>query len=174
MIHFFGPSEICASKDISPIFVNSFGFTHFSRILLALESQRLSRSPPRELARQIAITSCTVHRTFRGAKRSTGAGLEQKLVQLASPGHAPAASPGCGFFLLPTPAISHPERESSRFFVHRERKPIPRRWEENERAATLARSDRRVRSRPTCVLDMVSPRVAVDQRRPWRTSRTLI
>lgn len=35
--------------------------------------------------------------TFWGAKRSTGAKLAQKLVQLTSPGHAPAASPAAGF-----------------------------------------------------------------------------
>lgn len=68
----------------------------------ALESQRdrvaavrplRDRSRAADCAPNSTITSCTVHRTFQGAKRSTGAGLEQKLVQLTSPGHAPAASP---------------------------------------------------------------------------------
>lgn len=62
------------------------------------------------------ITSCTVDRMFRGAKRSTGARLGQKLVQFTSPGHAPTITPRCNLFLLPTPAIFHPVNERVRFF----------------------------------------------------------
>lgn len=110
------------------------------------------------------ITSCTMHRTFRGAKRSTGARLEQKLVQLTSPGHAPTASLGCSFFLLPTPAISHPEWESDFSFTTKGSRS-PRRWEENQR---LDADDRRVSA--TYVLsghDRTRDGLGPNQRRPW-------
>lgn len=88
-----------------------FRFRECSRPRAGKQASRVESSPAVDRVPASAITSCTMHRTFRGAKRSTGARLVQKLVQLTSPGHAPAASPAVRFFLLPTPAISHPERE---------------------------------------------------------------
>jgi len=107
-----------------------------------------------------------MHRTFWGAKRSTGARLEQKLVQLTSPGHAPTASLGCSFFLLPspTPAISHPEREPDFSFTTKGSRS-PRRWEENQR---LDADDRRVSA--IYVLsghDRTRDGLGPNQRRPW-------
>jgi len=87
------------------------------------------------------ITSCTVDRMFRGAKRSTDARLGQKLVQFTCPGHAPTATPRCNLFLLPTPAIFHPVNERVRFFDSSRKEANPAMMR-RKRAAPL--HDRRV------------------------------
>lgn len=87
------------------------------------------------------ITSCTVDRMFRGAKRSTGARLGQKLVQFTSPGHAPTAnSPLYSLFLLPTPAIFHLVNERIRFFDSSRKEADPG----GDEKKTSALDDRRV------------------------------
>jgi len=99
-----------------------------------------------------------MHRTFWGAKRSTGARLEQKLVQLTSPGHAPTASLGCSFFLLPspTPAISHPEREPDFSFTTKgSRSP-----DDEKKTSDLMPMIVEL-ARSTCFLDTIVPEMAL-------------
>lgn len=86
------------------------------------------------------ITSCTVDRMFRGAKRSTGARLGQKLIQFI--GHTPTATSPCSLFLLPTPAIFHLVNERVRFFDSSRREADPGGDEKKMSAAPF--DDRRV------------------------------
>jgi len=108
--------------NVADFFVALSEFFSFENVLISGKRVRnASRFSPARIAFPATITSCTMHRTFRGAKRSTGARLEQKLVQLTSPGHAPAASPSvvssfCQRRRFPIPnesPIFHPPRKEA-------------------------------------------------------------